>query len=61
MVAGDPRDGGKVPGFGHPLHKPVDPRAERIFALAEARGVAGPYWRWRGPPPRRSPRSGASR
>jgi citrate synthase len=34
--------GGKVPGFGHPVHKPVDPRAERILALAEERGVAGP-------------------
>jgi citrate synthase len=36
-------EGGKVPGFGHPLHKPVDPRAERILALADARGVAGPH------------------
>jgi citrate synthase len=35
--------GGKVPGFGHPVHKPVDPRAERILELAEARGVAGPH------------------
>lgn len=35
--------GGKVPGFGHPLHKPVDPRAERILALAEEKGVAGQY------------------
>jgi citrate synthase len=33
--------GGKVPGFGHPLHKPVDPRAERILALADERGVSG--------------------
>jgi citrate synthase len=33
--------GGKVPGFGHPLHKPVDPRAERILALADERGAAG--------------------
>ena len=33
--------GGKVPGFGHPIHKPVDPRAVRILALAEERGVAG--------------------
>jgi citrate synthase len=36
-------DGGKVPGFGHPLHKPVDPRAERILDCADERGVAGDY------------------
>ena len=45
MVAAIRRDGGKLPGFGHPLHKPVDPRAERIFALADARGVAGVHCR----------------
>jgi citrate synthase len=33
----------RIPGFGHPLHKPVDPRAQRILALAEERGVAGTY------------------
>lgn len=33
--------GGKVPGFGHPVHRPVDPRAERILDLADQRGVAG--------------------
>ena len=33
--------GRKVPGFGHPVHKEVDPRAERILALAEERGVSG--------------------
>jgi citrate synthase len=35
--------GGRVPGFGHPLHRPVDPRAERILELADARGTAGPH------------------
>jgi citrate synthase len=35
--------GGRVPGFGHPIHKPLDPRAERILELAEERGVSGPY------------------
>ncbi len=30
-----------IPGYGHPLHKPVDPRAERMMALARGRGVAG--------------------
>src|ERR671923_2106300 len=33
--------GGKVPGFGHPVHRPVDPRAERILQLADERGVSG--------------------
>jgi citrate synthase len=33
--------GEKMPGFGHPLHKPLDPRAERILTLAEERGIAG--------------------
>jgi citrate synthase len=35
--------GGKVPGFGHPVHKPLDPRAERILELADARSVSGPH------------------
>ena len=33
--------GGKIPGFGHPVHKPVDPRAERILELADERGISG--------------------
>jgi citrate synthase len=33
--------GGKVPGFGHPVHQPVDPRAERILELADERAVSG--------------------
>jgi citrate synthase len=35
--------GGKVPGFGHPVHRPLDPRAERILELADGRGVSGPH------------------
>ena len=35
--------GGKVPGFGHPLHRPLDPRAERILELADARGVSAEH------------------
>jgi citrate synthase len=35
--------GEKMPGFGHPVHKAVDPRAERILALADERRIAGRY------------------
>ncbi|MEX0852600.1 MAG: citryl-CoA lyase [Bauldia sp.] len=41
-IAGEIRArGDMMPGFGHPLHKPVDPRAERILALADERKIAG--------------------
>jgi citrate synthase len=33
--------GGRIPGFGHPVHRPVDPRAVRILELADERGVSG--------------------
>jgi citrate synthase len=35
--------GAKLPGFGHPVHRPLDPRAERILELSDARGVSGPH------------------
>ena len=36
-------NGEHAPGFGHPVHKPLDPRAERILELADARGVSGAH------------------
>jgi citrate synthase len=35
--------GERVPGFGHPVHRPTDPRAERILELADERGVSGQH------------------
>jgi citrate synthase len=35
--------GARAPGFGHPVHRPVDPRGERILQLADVRGVSGPH------------------
>jgi citrate synthase len=30
-----------IPGIGHPLHKPIDPRTPALFKLAEANGLSG--------------------
>lgn len=35
--------GEKMPGFGHPIHHPVDPRAERVFELAAREKIAGAH------------------
>ncbi|MFO1161132.1 MAG: citryl-CoA lyase [Reyranellaceae bacterium] len=38
------RDAGRiVPGVDHPIHKPVDPRAPRLFQVAEECGLNGGY------------------
>ncbi len=43
-VAGEMRARGeKMPGFGHPIHTPLDPRSERILALADREGAAGAH------------------
>jgi len=34
-----------IPGIGHPIHKPVDPRVPRLFAIARKNGFGGPYIR----------------
>lgn len=32
-----------IPGLGHPIHKPVDPRTPRLFAVAAENGLSGRY------------------
>jgi citrate synthase len=43
-VASEARVAGtRLAGFGHPLHKPTDPRCARILELAQKEGIAGPH------------------
>ncbi|NML97109.1 citryl-CoA lyase [Paraburkholderia sp. RP-4-7] len=35
--------GASIPGIGHPLHKPVDPRTPRLFDIAAQNGLSGDY------------------
>ena len=32
-----------IPGFGHPQHKPDDPRSLRLFQIAREAGIAGSH------------------
>jgi citrate synthase len=43
IVAGHRTRGELVPGLGHPLHKPADPRTARLFELAQAHDLSGQY------------------
>lgn len=37
------KSGERIPGFGHPTHRPRDPRTARFFHLAEQWGFLGPH------------------
>lgn len=44
QIVAQERDNGRtIPGIGHHIHKPVDPRAPRLFDIAEENGFSGPY------------------
>jgi citrate synthase len=43
IVAGHRAERRFVPGFGHPQHKPDDPRSIRLIELAHAEGIAGSH------------------
>lgn len=42
VVAPYQRDGRRVPGLGHPIHRKGDPRTARLYALAEEERLLGP-------------------
>ena len=43
IVARHRQRGQLIGGLGHPIHKPVDPRTTKLFALAAENGLSGRY------------------
>lgn len=43
LVAQQIASGQSIPGIGHHIHKPEDPRAPALFAIAHENGFDGPY------------------
>jgi citrate synthase len=43
IVAASRAAGTRLPGFGHPLHRPVDPRTVALFELARAHAAFGAH------------------
>ena len=43
VVARSAAEGWTIPGIGHPIHRPVDPRTVRLFAIAQETGFNGRY------------------
>lgn len=43
IVRGAREAGARLPGFGHPLHRPVDPRTVALMAIARDRGGFGAH------------------
>lgn len=41
IVASHREAGRPIPGLGHPIHKPIDPRVPRLYEVAEANGLSG--------------------
>lgn len=43
IVADARRHQRQIPGIGHPIHRPVDPRTVRLFEIASESGFSGRY------------------